>query len=344
MSRITISHVADRAKVSRATVSRVLNNNPTVDAEIKARVLTAIEELDYQPNRAAQRLRSNTSDVIGVIISDIQSPFFTSVVRGIEDAAYANEMNIVLCNADEDLIRQETYLRLLQAENVAGIIVSPTWHVSESNELQQFLDSGIPIILIDRIVANTSFDMVSVDNVTGAYNGVRHLIDLGYRRIGIIAGNQKLTTGKGRYEGYARALASADIPLDEKLVRFTNFTEDDGYQFTMELLSLPRPPEALFVSNNLSTMGTLKAIREKGTKVPEELALVGFDDIPMASELKTPLTVVSQPTHEMGEEAVRLLIRRLKSPQAPSQSIILQTQLIVRESCGYTARIHEKNA
>ena len=342
MKKVTIADVAHHADVSRATVSRVLNDNDSVNLELRERVLTAVKELGYRPNRAAQRLRSNTSDIIGVIVSDIQSPFFTAVVRGIEDAAYANKMNIVLCNADEDLHRQKTYLSYLQAENVSGIIVSPTWHMNESDELQMFRDSGIPIVLMDRVVTNHQFDTISVDNVDGAYTATKHLIDLGYKKIGILGGNLKLSTGKGRYEGYIKAMEETGLDISEKYIMFGDFTEDAGYQLAMTMLQSDNPPEALFVNNNLSTMGALKAIRELNLQIPQDVAFVSFDDIPMATELTTPVTVIAQPTHEMGSEAVRLLLRRLKSPEAPIQSLMLRTQLIVRESCGSTARIHDR--
>lgn len=341
MKKITIADVAKKASVSRATVSRVLNNNKSVNPTLQKRVLATAKELGYQPNRAAQRLRSNTSDVIGVIVSDIQSPFFVSLVRGIEDAAYTNQMFIVLCNADEDLDRQKTYLEYLQAENVAGIIVSPTWHMNESNELQMFRDSGIPIVLIDRIVENYQFDTVAVDNEDGAYTATKHLINLGYNKIGILAGNLKLSTGKGRYDGYIKAMTEAGLTINDQHVMFGNFTEEDGYSLTRSMLQLDNPPEALFSTNNLTTMGALKAIRELKVPVPQKIALVGFDEIPLAAELAIPLTVVAQPTHDLGREAVRLLLRRLKTPDAPIQSLTLRTQLIVRESCGYTVRKHE---
>jgi len=341
MKKITIADVAKQADVSRATVSRVLNNNETVNPILQDRVLSAVETLGYRPNRIAQRLRSNTSDVIGVIVSDIQSPFFVSVVRGIEDTAYANEMNIVLCNADEDLERQQTYLSYLQAEKVAGIIVSPTWHMNESNELEMFRDSGIPIILMDRVVQNYQFDTVSVDNVDGAYTATKHLIDIGYHDIAILGGNVKLSTGRGRYDGYVKAMQEAQLPIKQEYVMFGNFTEIDGYRLTKDMMSQAKPPQAIFVNNNLSTMGALKAIRELGLRMPQDIAVVGFDDIPMATELITPLTVVAQPTQEIGEEAVRLLLRRLNSPEASIQSLLLQTQLIIRESCGYSKFLHE---
>lgn len=341
MKKITIADVAQQAGVSRATVSRVLNHHETVNPILQDRVLLAVETLGYRPNRIAQRLRSNTSDVIGVIVSDIQSPFFVSVVRGIEDAAYTNEMNMVLCNADEDLERQRTYLSYLQAENVAGIIVSPTWHMNESDELEMFLNSGIPIVLMDRVVQNYQFDTISVDNVDGAYNATKHLIDMGHIDIAILGGNLKLSTGQGRYDGYIKAMQEAQLPIKDDYVMFGNFTEADGYRLTIDMMTQATPPQALFVNNNLSTMGALKAIRELGLTMPQDVAVVGFDEIPMATELITPLTVVAQPTHEIGQEAIRLLLRRLKSPNAPIQSLLLQTQLIIRESCGFSMLLPE---
>jgi LacI family transcriptional regulator, galactose operon repressor len=182
MPVITIQNVADYAQVSRATVSRVLNNNPTVNGEIRQRVLHAAQVLGYQPNRAARRLRKQSSEVIGVIISDIQNPHFTSIIRGIEDAAYESQMNIVLCNSDEDSTKLQKYLRVMQAEGVAGLIVVPTDAVHDHAALDQLQQDGMPMIFLDRAIDDMPVDAVMVDNQGGAYQAVKHLTGLGRRR------------------------------------------------------------------------------------------------------------------------------------------------------------------
>ena len=331
MGTPTLKDVANHAGVSRATVSRVLNNNPTVAEDLRLRVAAAIKDLGYQPNRAARRLRASSSDVLGLIISDIENPFFTSVVRGVEDSAYAYQMSVVLCNTDEDPEKQRMYLRVMQAEHVAGLIISPTNVNEDFTELEQ---AGIPVILLDRRTDPYETDAVTIDNVAGAYLAVKHLIDLGHERIGMIGGSAHLTTGRERYEGYRKALNAAGIKVDEKLIRVGDFKIDSGYNLMRELITSPQPPSAVFAANNLMTLGALRALRELNVRVPEDIALIGFDDMPWASELCPPLTTISQPTYELGQETVQLLWRRLQNPNAPVRTVTLQPRLVIRESCG----------
>jgi LacI family transcriptional regulator len=328
----TISEVAKQAGVSRATVSRVLNNNPHVDEALRKRVLDTIEALGYQPNRSARRLRAQSSSVIGLVISDIQNPYFISVIRGVEDASYAAQMSIILCNSDEDKAKQQMHLRVLEGERVAGLIIVPA-RSDEGDDLARLQKAGIPVILLDRIVNSIQVDTVRVDNARGAYDAVAHLVGLGYRRIAMISGPTTLTTGSERFRGYRDALHAAGIAVDESLVKVGDFRADSGYRLAKELLAA-QPPDAIFVANNLMTLGVMHYLREAGVHVPEGMPLVGFDDMPWSAELYSPLTAVSQPTYELGQEAVALLVRRIANASAPFRSVVLQTKLIVRESCG----------
>jgi DNA-binding LacI/PurR family transcriptional regulator len=333
MSNTTIDDVARRAQVSRATVSRVLNNNHRVDESLRRRVLEAVQALGYQPNHVARRLRAQSSTVIGLIISDIQNPYFLSVVRGVEDAAYANRMSIVLCNSDEDTAKQKLYLQVMESERVAGLILVPTSSV-DSAGLERLQQIGIPVVLLDRSVNGLQVDVVKVDNVRGAYDAVRHLIDLGHRRLGTLAGSLHLSTGYERYQGYRNALSAAGMPVDETLVKYGDFKTESGYRLTHELMSLPQPPDAIFAANNMMALGALRALRELAVRIPEEIRLVSFDDMPWSGELYSPLTSVSQPTYELGQDAVRLLLNRIARRDAPYRTVMLQTQLVVRESSG----------
>jgi LacI family transcriptional regulator len=227
------------------------------------------------------------------------------------------------------------YLRVMQAERVAGLIISPTSIHEDFSALRQV---GIPVILLDRRTDSFEADAVSVDNVAGAYLAVKHLTDLGYQRIGIIGGSPYLTTGRERYEGYRKALTAAGIKIDEKLIKVGNFKTDSGYVLAKEFITSPQPPQAIFVANNLMTLGTMRAMREHAIQIPQDIALVGFDDMPWSSELCPPLTAVSQPTYELGQETVQLLLRRLADPQAPIRTVTLQPRLVVRESCGALLR------
>lgn len=333
MPPATIKDVADYAGVSRATVSRVLNNHPYVAEDVRTRVLDAMRELKYQPNRAARRLRASSSDVLGLIIPDIQNPLFQSIVRGVEDAAYECQMTVILCNTDDNPDKQKAYLRIMQAESAAGLIVVPT-HPNDGSMLAPVRDAGIPMIFLDREVQDFETDTVKVDNVRGAYLAVQHLVRLSYRRIAIIAGTQMLTPGYERLKGAYDALNDAQIEIDPQLVQTGNFKIESGYELTRALMHLPQPPEAIFICNNLMTLGALRALHELGVRIPEQVALVGFDDMPWAGDLNPPLTAVAQPGYELGRQAVELLLKRLAHPKSPYRKVILQPNLVVRQSSG----------
>lgn len=337
MSNVTIDDVAKHAGVSRATVSRVLNNNDRVDSKLRTRVLDAVQALNYQPNRAARRLRAQSSNVIGLVISDIQNPYFLSVTRGVEDGAYAQQMNLILCNSDEDVDKERMYVRVMEAERVAGLIIVPA-HSDNSADLNRLKNAGIPVILLDRGVNNVQVDTIRVDNEAGAFEAVQHLISIGHQRIATITGSEYLTTGRDRYKGYRKVLKANHIPEDPSLIKRGDFKTESGYRLANELMDSPNPPDAIFIANNLMSLGALRALRERTIRVPEDVAIVAFDDLPWSGELYAPLTAVSQPTYELGREAVSLLQRRLANPQAPFLTVVLQTTLIVRESCGIRIR------
>jgi len=339
MANVTIKDVASYAGVSKATVSRVLNNHAYVADDVRTRVQQAVDTLGYHPSRAARRLRANSSDILGLIIPDIENPLFQSLVRGVEDTAYAQQMNVVLCNTDDIPDKQKVYLRLMQAEQAAGVIVVPT-HPDDRAVLEPVREAGMPIILLDREVANFEVDTVKVDNVHGAYVATRHLILLGYKRIAVIAGTQNLTPGHERLRGCYHALKDMGVAIDESLVKIGNFKIESGYDLTHELMKAAHPPDAIFVSNNLMTLGALRALHELSVRIPEDVALVGFDDMPWAGDLNPPLTAVAQPGYEMGQQAVQLLLRRLAQPDASFCKIMLQSRLIVRQSCGAHLRGH----
>lgn len=304
-----------------------------MDSALQKRVLEAVERLNYQPNRAAQRLRSQVNSVIGLVISDIENPFFTSIVRGVEDVAYDNQMTVILCSTDEDPVKQERRLEVMAKERVAGLIIAPA-HGDSLASLHKLHQSGMPIVLLDRYIGSGELDGVMVDNVEGAYTATRHLIAQNRRRIALVNGDSRIKTFEDRLKGYRMALAEANIPFDDDLVTEVDPKIERSQRATLRLLQREQRPDAIFASNNLITVGVLKAIRQLKLKIPEEVALVGFDDMPWSSELCPPVTSVAQPTYELGKEAGRLLIRRLQDPGGFQQTIVLHTRLIVRESCG----------
>jgi DNA-binding LacI/PurR family transcriptional regulator len=341
VSQSTIKDVAEFAHVSSATVSRVLNNHPYVTDDVRARVLEAIRKLDYQPNRAARRLRANSSDILGLIIPDIQNPFFLSMVRGVEDMAYLHGMNVILCNTDDNPDRQEVYLRVLQAEQAAGLLVVPTLP-SDGPLLASVREAGMPVVLLDRETEGLEADIVKSDNVRGAYLGTKHLLTLGYRRVAIIAGTQNLTPGFERLQGSLAALAEQRLEKDDSLVKIGNFKIDSGYKLAHELMTSAIPPDAIFACNIMMTLGVLRALHELDIRIPEQVALVGFDDMPWAEDLLPPLTTVAQPGYELGQQAMDLLLKRIAQPDIPFRKVLLQPRLKVRQSCGAQLRISDR--
>lgn len=334
----SIKDVARRAGVSSATVSRVLANKPHVREEVRQRVLAAVEELGYQPSRVARSLRVQRSRIIGLIISDIQNPFFTSLVRAVEDVAYEHEYAVFLCNSDEDIQKESLYIDVMQAERVAGVVISATRETE--NPSRKLVEAGIPVVAVDRRMLDLEVDTVMVDNVGASFQLVSHLINDGHQRIGAVVGTPKATTGRERYEGYVRALEAYGLSVEPHLVRTGLPKEKLGYHFTLELLNLPEPPTALFTGNNLLTLGALRAIRERGLRIPDDLALVAFDEMDWMPLMEPSLTVVAQPTYELGRAAAELLLQRIEDHTRPPTEVILQPTLIIRQSC---AR-HEEGA
>ena len=331
----TIYDVAKRAGVSSMTVSRVINGKRDVKPETREKVLKAIEEIGYVPNSLARSFVLQKTKSIGLVITDITNPFFTTLARGVEDTAMKNQFSVIFCNTDENPEKELLYLEVLARKRIDGVILASA--SGKRSPLKSLLIKNIPIVLIDRDIEGLDdLDVVKGDSVQGAYLLTKHLISLGHRRIGIIVGNRNISTAEERVEGYKRALAESGIPVDESLIKFSQYSRDGGYNSTKELLSLEDRPTAIFGGNNFIAIGSLVAIRELGLKVPEDIALVSFDDIESLSQVYPFLTVVTQPAYSMGVIAAELLIRRIEGRDKIEErrKVILQPELIVRESAG----------
>lgn len=326
-----IQDVAKLAGVSISTVSRVFNGTARVNPEISARVQAAAKQLRYQPNKAAQSLRAKKSTILGLLITDIQNPFFTTLIRGIEDVAHSNGYSVILCNSDEDPQKERQYIEVLCAERVAGAIIVPTRETPPGLDL--FKERDITIVAVDRRIRDRNIDVVLVDNIRGAYEATTHLIENGYHRIGIITGPRTTTTGKERLEGYRRALQDAGIPHDSVLECYGSFKEESGTQCVHELLNRDSTVDALFVTNNLMTLGALEALHQRHLRIPDDIAIVSFDEMPWAALSSISLTTVTQPVYELGSTAALRLFQRLHNPTAITrQEIILTPTLRIRGS------------
>jgi DNA-binding LacI/PurR family transcriptional regulator len=335
---VSRSDVAKRAGVSTATVSRVLANKPHVSQSLKDRVLKAASELGYRPDNTARRLRSqSTSQVIGLIVSDIQNPHFAALVRGLEDYVFQHEMNIMLCNTDEKLDREAFYIERMQSERAAGVLINPI-SPNSTPMLEALRRSGTAIVLLDNEIEGFPCDSIGVDDRAGAYAATSHLIQLGYRRIATIGGLHHQLTARKRQQGYKEALRDAGLPIDDWFILLTDYTEEAGYAATIRIFR-ENPPEAIFSSNNSTTLGVIRAAAELGLRIPDDVALVSFDDLPYAEFLQSPLTAIAQPSYQIGVEAGRLLEFRIHNPTAPYRNVELPSPLIVRTSCGSKLRI-----
>jgi LacI family fructose operon transcriptional repressor len=322
----SIKDVAKAAGVSTATVSRVLANNAPIRPETRERVMQAVSALNYRPNLTARSLRAQKSAKIGLVVSDIRNPFFTAIGRAVEDTAYEQGYSVLMCNTDENPEKETMYLNILHDENVAGVIFSPTQKFSAA---AKNFHSSMPFVIIDRTVNTDQADMVLLDNVSAAYDLASHLIENGYRNIAGIFGNAS-TTGKDRQIGFQNALEKCG--LSPAAVQFIEPRIKHGYDVTMELLAQAERPDAIFTSNSLLTAGAFQAIQNCGLAIPGEVALVGFDETTWGALVDPPITVIAQPTEEIGRTATELLFQRINEPERTTKTVILKGKLLVRGS------------
>ncbi len=325
----TIYDVAQKAGVSTATVSRALSGTGYVSKELKETIMQVAREMDYQPNSLARGLVTKESRILGLVMPDISNPFFPAVARGVEDVANESGYNVLLCNTDGSSGKETDYINVLRSRQADGVIFT-TSQVNPKNA-KMLIDAGIPVVLADRRMS-IACDSVVAENVSGAYKAVRHLLDLGHTRIGIITGPMGVATSEERIEGYKRALLESSVAVQHDLICEGNYRQHSGYECTCGLMKLPNPPTAIFACNDLMAVGALSALEDHGLKVPDDVAVVGYDDITVASVTRPRLTTVAQPKYEMGAVACRMLIERLKNPDKPYQSTVLEPQLVIRES------------
>jgi LacI family transcriptional regulator len=329
----TIRDVAKRAGVSTMTVSRVLNNSGYISQETRGRVEKTVAELGYVRNALAASLRFKQTKTIALVLTDITNPFFTTIARGVEDTASENNFNVIFCNTDESLEEEAEHLNALLQKQVDGVLLVPACN---TGELVRFIqERKTPIVVLDRHLSDTKVDTVRCDSRQGAYELVKHLLDLGHERIAILSGPATVSTATDRVAGYRLALQAAGRSADTELVWFGEYTQASGYLMAQQALASTPKPTALFAANNFIAIGAYRALQDAGLRIPTDVSLVAFDDLPAALVMEPFLTVAAQPAYEMGQQGTELLLTRLagKGPGEP-QEIVLPTQLIVRRSSG----------
>jgi LacI family transcriptional regulator/LacI family repressor for deo operon, udp, cdd, tsx, nupC, and nupG len=305
-----------------------------VNAETRERVEVAVRELGYRPSRVARRLRvaHGLSDLVGLVIPDLQNPFFADLARGVEDVAARHGYTVLIGNSDESVEKETRYLNAMMAEAVDGIILPPSCE-GRSTALD-LARAGVPLVCVDRRLDRAKVDTVLVDNVRGAVEATEHLIALGHRRIGYLEGKQGVSTTRERLEGYRSTLTRYGIGHEPALVLSGDSRPESARRLTATLLESPGRPTALLVGNGMMTIGALEAIHALGLRIPEDVAVVGYDDLPWARALTPALTVVRQPGYELGSRAMELLRQRIREPERSITTVMLQPELVVRGSCG----------
>lgn len=327
----TIHDVAERAGVAAITVSRVINNKGYVSAETRQKITAAIAELGYVPNSLARSLRVKQTKTIALILTDITNPFFTTLARGVEDVANAAGFSVFLCNTDESEVKQTEYLHALLQKRVDGILLVPARSATVPIDLIR--RHGADVVVIDRRIPYSQVDVIRCESVSSSYRLVTHLIELGHRRIAILTGPKGVSTAEDRVAGYRAALADAAIDCDEKYIRFGLYSQESGYEMAVQALALSPAPTALFASNNFIAAGAIRAVESVGLRIPEDISIVTFDDMPDTLVPKPFFTAIAQPSYEMGQRAAELLLSRISGEkEGDFQEIILPTRLVVRAS------------
>lgn len=330
---VTLRDVGKTAGVSAMTVSRVINGREGVDMETQRKVEDAIEALDYVPNRIARGLISQKTATIGLIVPDVVNPFFSPVARGAEQTARRAGFRVLLCNSEGDLRLERDYINDLVSHRVEGLLLAPA-NDETRHSVFPLLRRDFPVVLIDRSLPNLDCDLIVSDSVAGAQRLTEHLIGVGHRDIAHITDADDTSTGRERLQGYQRALETAGIVYREELVLRTTVDQIGGYRATQQVLSRQPLPTAIFTVNNMTAVGAMQALRERGLRVPQDIGLVCFDDVEHLAVLSPFLTVIDQPAETFGSLGAQLLLERISGKAGPrSRRIMLQTDLIIRDSC-----------
>ena len=330
--RITLRDVAIRAAVSTCTVSHVINGTARVLPGTRRRVEKGIRDLNYQPNLLARSLRRRQTKTIGLVVADIDNPFFTKIVRAVQDACLSVGYQVIVCNTDEQTAQEQAAIRTLIGSRVDGIILAPA--AGDHAYLDEFSSLRVPIVTINGRLRVPQLPFVVADNEGGANTGTAHLIQAGHRRIGVIVRLAGTSTTEERLRGYKQSLAAHRIRFDPTLVRAGGLTVAGGYRAVCRLMNRPTPPTALFGFSNVMAEGAMLALRDLKLACPDKVALIGFDDFRSSAALAPSLTVIESPTKAMGEKAVSVLLRSIAGDPATQRGVILPTAFIHRASCG----------
>jgi len=329
MKYITLRNVAEKAGISVNTASRAINNKPDINEETKKRVLQIAKELGYIRNAAAVALRTKKTGTIGVVIEDNRNPFYAEVLNGMEVAAREKNYHIILTNTQRDYNKEEEAINLLLAKRVDGLLITPVQ--GRDDDIKNLIEANIPFVVVGRDFENIELDAVYNNEVKGGFLATEYLIKKGHKRIALIDGFLYKSPAKGRLEGYKKALKEYGIPWDDSLISVGDISMEDGHKRTKQMLEKNLKFTAIFANNDMMAFGAMQAIKEKGLRIPEDIGLVGYDDIPFSSLISPALTTISLKKKKLGIESVKLLLSRINGNRKKAKKIMLDVELIRRE-------------
>ncbi|WP_215224244.1 LacI family DNA-binding transcriptional regulator [Echinicola shivajiensis] len=331
--QVTIRDIALKLKISISTVSRALRNSPEIKLETRQKVMAMAEKLNYTPNVVAQSLRVNRTKTLGIVVPQLASHFFASNISGIQDTAYKRGYNVMICQSNENFEQEKSDIRTLISTRVDGLLISLSRETESYEHLQNLIDREIPFVLFDRITEGFPVSTVTVDDTLGAYKVTKHLLDQGCKRIAFISGPEGMYICKKRIAGYVQALKENGVSLDENLIVYSDLTEESNKKLTNQLLGLEEKPDAIFAINDPVAIDVMKFLKSKGMKIPQDIALVGFTNMPVSDALEPSLSTVDQPAYEMGRLAANNLLDQLLDPESfEPQNLVLDTELVIRNS------------
>ena len=335
---VTINDIAVKVGVSHATISRVLNNSGYVKDETREKVLAVIKELNYTPSAIARSLSTSKTNTIGVIVPDINNLFFGEIIKGITEIADKHNLNIILCDTDENKDKELNAINVLKQQRIQGLIITPTFYKDSSNSenLNTLKNLGIPIILIDGHVEYLEFSGVFIDHIKGAYDGTAALIDAGHKKIAIITGDMKSRPAKERLMGYKKALQANNIPLNNEYIFYGDYKYETAYKITKGILKMDNRPTAIFVSSNTLIIGCIKAFYEEKLNIPKDMAIIGFDKLDVLNIIGMNISFINGPSIELGRIGMKMLLECLnsKGPKEIKRVTILP-ELILKGSEKY---------
>jgi len=326
---VTIKDIAREAQVSYATVSRALNNKYGVNPDTRSRILRIAGELNYSPNAIARGLVSSRSFTLGLILPDLTNPYFPAVAAGIESCAQEKGYSVFLCNTNWDRRRETNYIRLLSERRVDGIIIAPA-----GTSIDEEVSDLLPMVFVSNAPKESPRSSVVIDNIRGGYLAAKHLIECGYVSIGFIGVSEHEMVDNDRLEGYRRAFRRYGKEIDPRYIRFGDFRQQTGYNLISEMIRTGEYPDAIFAENDVLAIGILHGIKDSGLRVPEDIALIGFDDIAFSAYQEIQLSTINQPKEEMGRTAAEILIEQIEenTGDIPPRKVILEPELVTRNS------------